>query len=745
MWRNLLLPVWIIGTALSFTLPEHISWQWWLAAAVVCLIFGKYRRWFWLASAFCIGMAWGIFRTDTALQQQWRADQDVVPTVLTIIVNDLPVSDARRTRFTATAYDAEHRAYRLQLSDYAKRDWPVGSRWSVTARVRAPIGESNPHGFNREAWALANGIDGMGTMGKERRYLGKTRFSGSLLLPLRQKIDQNWQSVSEYPNGAALMRALSIGEQSALSNEVWATFRPLGLNHLVSISGLHISMVALLVAALVRRLLLFLPFSFQRPRTVIALAALSAAGVYAALAGFGIPVVRAFLMLAVLSFFWAKYGIQAAWKGWWWALFGVLLWDPFAVLAVGTWLSFGLTAALIWSGSWRVARQNHLFLRAQWTAMLTSFVAVGVLFFALPIWSPIVNLVAIPWFSWVLVPLALLASLFPLMPLQHIAAFLGEHTLGVLSFLGNHAPEYGIAAPPLPLLLLAVIALGIALLPRGFGLRPLAWLILLGLWFYRPPAIPSGSLNVTVWDVGQGLSVSLQTANHHLLFDTGTESAAAMQLLPNLRAIGIQQLDMLVLSHHDNDHDGGHTLITRALKPHNMMAGQPFFYLKTNDCHTENAWEWDGVHFEWLSIPPETRRADNDQSCILRAVVHGQAVLITGDLSQRGERALMERYGNALYSQILVLGHHGSQSSSSGSFLNTVSPQYAVSSSGYANAFHHPNHAVLARLNAHRIPLLRTDQQGAWNFILSPSGIQAAPLRTARFYWQRKPFDAPPP
>lgn len=739
MWRNFLLPAWIIGTAASFALPETTAWTWWAVAAAVCAAAGKYYRPLLPLAALLAGFAWGVFRTDAALSRQWPADHRTTQTVLTITIDSLPDTDTRRTRFTATARDQRQRTYRLQLSDYALRQWRAGEIWSVTATVRAPVGENNPHGFSREAWALANGIDGIGTIGRERRYLGSNGISGSLLR-LRENISRRWQYFHRFENGAALMRALGIGEQNALPAESWAAFRPLGLNHLVSISGLHVNMVALLAAWLARRVLRHLPFSFHRPRTVVALAALISAGAYACMAGLGVPVVRAFAMLAILAFFWARYGIQAAWKSWWWALFTVLLFDPFAVLAAGTWLSFGLVAALIWAGSWRAGTGKRSFLRVQWAALLASFVSVGYLFSALPLLSPLVNLIAIPWFSWVLVPLALLGSLFPIYPLQWLAAALGEYTLTALGILGGIAPEYGMAAPPLPLIAAAVAALGILLLPRGLGWKPLAWVTLLGLAVYRPPAPPSGSLKLTVWDIGQGLAVSFQTTRHHLLFDTGSESAAALQLIPNLRATGTQRLDALVLSHHDNDHDGGQTLITRAFRPHTVWAGQPQFYADAADCHAEQSWTWDGVHFEWLTVPPEVRRhADNDQSCILRVVSGSQAVLVTGDLGSRGERALVERYGSTLYSQVLVLGHHGSRFSSSGTFLNTVSPRYAVAASGYANAFKHPNAVVQNRLSAHGIRLLRTDLGGAQTFILGGDTLQAAAIQR-RFYWQKKPF-----
>ncbi|MCI4019111.1 ComEC/Rec2 family competence protein, partial [Klebsiella pneumoniae] len=216
-------------------------------------------------------------------------------------------------------------------------------------------------------------------------------------------------------------------------------------------------------------------------------------------------------------------------------------------------------------------------LRGQWAASVLSLVLLGYLFASLPLISPLVNAVAIPWFSWVLTPLALLGSVVPFAPLQQLGAFLAEYTLRFLVWLADVSPEFAVASAPLPLLVLAVCAALLLLLPRGLGLRPWAVLLLAGFVFYRSPGVPENEVAVTVWDAGQGLSVSVQTANHHLLFDTGTAAAAQTGIVPSLNAAGVRRLDKLVLSHHDSDHDGGFRAV-RNIPAGEIYAGQPEFY-----------------------------------------------------------------------------------------------------------------------------------------------------------------------
>ena len=345
----------------------------------------------------------------------------------------------------------------------------------------------------------------------------------------------------------------------------------------------------------------------------------------------------------------------------------------------------------------------------------------------------------IPWFSWVLTPLALLGSVLPFAPLQWAAAGLAEYTLRGLVWLAEVSPEFAVAAAPVPLLILAFAAALLWLLPRGLGLRPWACLVLAGFVFYRPDRLDDGVARITVMDAGQGLSVLVQTRSRNLLFDTGTAQAAQTGIVPSLNAMGVRRLDKLILSHHDSDHDGGLDAVSD-IEIGETLAGQPEFYPNAKFC-AEAQWQWDGVDFELLRSSENPVGEDNDRSCVLRIVSDGQALLVTGDLGVKGEAGLVERYGSSLYSQVLILGHHGSNTASSGGFLNTVAPKYAVASSGYANAYKHPTPAVQNRVRAHGATLLRTDLSGALVFELGGDEIFKGRLKKDKFYWQKKPFE----
>lgn len=746
------LPFWTVGVMLPLALPWGAA-VYGAAAAVVLVAYG-WRRHPWLGwlLALLLGCSYGAWRTEAALARQWpvAAAGERHSMALRVLATAPP--DGRRQRVEAELIAADGRRYRARLYDYRQRDWPAGSRWQAEVRLRPVVGESNAVGFKREAWALANGIHAEGSIGKERVRLPENIRAGDVWRAYRARLHDRWQAAAaDYPRGAALMQALSLGDQAALPPQSWQAFRPLGINHLVSISGLHIGLVAVLAAGLMRAALRVLPGRRQRPKLWWLGAGVAAAVFYAALSGFAVPAQRALLMSAVLAWGWYRREQVSPWQTWWRALAAVLLLDPSAALAAGFWLSFGLVAALIWAASGRVGGKDASWrrgvsgaVRAQWAASLASVVGAAYLFGGIPVLSPLVNAVAIPWFSWVLVPLGLLCLLLPWPEAVQAVAALAEATMQAVLWLGARAPEAAVAHPPPLLLLSGVAGAALWLLPRGLALRPLGGLLLLLMLGYSPSAPPEGVVRISVWDVGQGLSVLAETRRHRLLYDTGTDYAAAGQVWPNLRARGVRRLDALVLSHADADHDGGAALLAGLGLPESVWAGQTQAYegrLSARYC-APGGWAWDGVWFEFLTLPPPAGADDNEHSCVMRIVAGGQALLLTGDLGLRGEQALAARYpADALYSQVWILGHHGSRTSNGSTLLAAVRPQWAVASSGFANAYGHPHPQVLQRLARERVRLYRTDRQGGTEFELGRNeALYLRPVRAHPPFWQRKPL-----
>ena len=292
---------------------------------------------------------------------------------------------------------------------------------------------------------------------------------------------------------------------------------------------------------------------------------------------------------------------------------------------------------------------------------------------------------------------------------------------------------------PWPLLLAALAGTLLALLPWSWSGRVLGGCLLLPLLLYRVPAPASGTLAVELLDVGQGLAVLLRTRQHALLYDTGAGEATRV-LLPALRALDVGRLDTLLLSHHDSDHDGAAASLREGIKVGRILAGQPQFYPGAQPCRGGQSWVWDGVRFDVLWPPPAWQGEDNAHSCVLRVATAGQALLLSGDAPLAVEQALVARYGSALRSQWLVLGHHGSRTSSGDDWLRQVQPQMALLSAGYRKRYRHPHPQVLSRLDAAGITLWRSDHDGALALRLGPrqGELQARRAQAAR-YWRPPP------
>lgn len=646
-----------------------------------------------------------------------------------------------------------------------------GERWALTVRLWRPHGFANPASFDYEAWLLERGVRATGSVRGPGRLLDEQ--SATLMQQVhRLRAVVRERLLAALPGGeqSGLLVALAVGDQQGIDTAQWEIFRRTGVAHLVSISGLHVGLVAMFCGGLAamawRRLpALVLRMPVQR---VGALAGLAGATAYALLAGMGVPVLRAWLMLLVgaLALFVgrriAPSRVLAV------ALLVVLAVDPWAVLSAGFWLSFGAVAVILAVLGGRVAPA------AGWRGALRvqfaiSFALVPLLlaqFQSVPLLSPLANLIAIPLVSFVVTPLVLLAIPWPTPLLLVPADFAAGWMMAFLAPLA--ALEMAVverALPPPWLFGCALVAVAMLLLPRASPGRLVAPALLAGLLFWQPPRPQEGGFRAWVLDVGQGLAVHVQTRAHDLLYDSGppfgsSTDAGERVILPWLRAAGVRRLDRLVLSHPDADHAGGAASLLGSIPVERVLAGQARDARERADwserlgqgrepadCALAPAWQSDGVRFEVLHPAPEgpprdqaSGAHDNDASCVLRISAAAGALLLTGDIGTIAEAKLIARQAPAsLAAAVVVSAHHGSRSSSSTAFVDATLPEHVIHSVGRRNSFGHPHPEVWARWADAGARNWRTDAQGAIviEFAASPGdGVQVSAVRETRpRYW----------
>src|SRR5512143_978000 len=585
------------------------------------------------------------------------------------------------------------------------------------------------------------------------RLDARAASAGARVAAFREAIRDRIDSELGAAPYAGVVAALVIGDQRGIPNDQWRAYTRTGVNHLLSISGLHVTMIAVLAGWAVAFGWRRWPRAAERlpARQAGLLAAVLAACAYALLAGFQVPAQRTLFMLAVLALaFWGRREPRP-FSALTWALFAVLLIDPWAVLSAGFWLSFGAMAAILWATFGRVSQPDKLraWATVQGAVTLALAPALLLLFQQVSLISPLANAVAIPVVSWLVTPLALLGVLAP--PLWQAAAWLMDLLGQGLAWAS--ALPWAVATWPAPeggTVVLAVVGALWLLLTRRIPLRALGGLLWLPLVFPPQANVAPGSFQADVIDVGQGTAVLIRTANRTLLYDTGPafadSDAGERIVVPYLRASGVGALCGVIVSHNDNDHSGGLQSVLRDVPAgwllHGLPATSPLLQTAPapRHCHRGQRWQWDGVHFEILNPPAaayaESGRRDNDFSCVLKVSRGGQSLLITGDAERRGELELLES-GADMPATVLVAGHHGSRTSSLAEFVEQVHPRYGVFTVGCRNRFGHPHPQVVDRFRDQNARILRSDTSGLIKLTFGEAGVVASEYYPShRRYWQ---------
>ena len=612
----------------------------------------------------------------------------------------------------------------------------AGERWRLVVRLKRPRGLANPHTFDFEPWALERGIRATGYV---RAAPQTVRLAEDVpgwpqsVHRVRGEIRESMRATLGEARFVGVLVALAIGDQDAIAPGEWKVYWRTGIGHLVSISGLHITMFGSLAFALtaflwarVPALVLAVP-----ARKAAAVAGVAAAFAYTLAAGYAVPAQRTLLMLATAAAFLLADRVASPSRVLATAVVVVLLADPWAVLAPGFWLSFAAVGAILYAVALRTGRAGRVreAVVAQVAVTIALWPLLAAWFGEVSIVSPLANAFAIPVVSLAVVPLTLAGALLPVPGLLAAAHALLEVTMVPLEWLAA-LPGAVIedAAPPLAAVAGAVTGALLMLAPRGLPMRVAGATLLLPLALSRAPVPANGEAWIDVLDVGQGLAVVVRTSAHALAYDAGpawsTESDSGSRIVvPFLRGEGVRRLDAMVITHADDDHAGGAASVIEARAVPWLLSSLPAddalhgLVAQSQPCAAGRRWHWDGVDFEFLHPAPEELRQrrgrENDRSCVLRVATRGAAALLTGDIEARGEAELLSRARDRLRSEVLLVPHHGSRSSSTPDFLAAVAPEHAAISVGWRNRFGQPAAPVLVRYAALSTRILRTDIRGA--------------------------------
>lgn len=707
--------------------------------------------------AFMFGLVWALFFAH--MQLSWELPKNLEGKVIIIsgFVASIPEVANKQTNFLFKLDKVNNKT----AHGLARLSWPmanlhlnVGDAWSFSVKLKRIHGTMNPGGFDMEAWSLQQGIRVSG-------YVVTTKAQPPKNLQLwnaRYMVDRMRQYVGDQiaenlprSHTSPWITALAIGERKNIDAASWKVLRNTGTNHLMAIAGLHIGFMSAFIYGLVlfiwRRvavLTLYLP-----AQHAASLAALFIALIYSAMAGFSIPTQRACLMFSTFLLVVLLRRNVPVWHIWSMALMVVLLFNPLSVLVESFWLSFASVALIIYGMKGRLAPGGWWWkhARIQWV------IAIGLI--PLSIWlfkqcsiiSFVTNSIAIPWVGFLIVPLTLLGC-FALLCWPWLGSLCLKGADKLLELLWSILTYFSECSwsswyhdvPHIWILGIACVGIVMLLVPSGFPGRYFGICWLMPLFFYQHHEPAKGEVWFTLLDVGQGLSAVIQTQHHLLVYDAGVKwgdyfDVGESIVLPFLRHQGIKKIDMLVISHGDNDHRGGANAILQQMPVLTVKTSVPYYFKNASYCLRGTTWLWDDVEFSFIYPTQEFLGLGNDSSCVLKITSQHQSILLTGDIEKMAEEYLINTNPAELRSTIIVAPHHGSKTSGMNDFIEAVYPKIVLFPTGYRNRYHFPHPSVVQEYRNIHATLLNTAEVGAISLNLPGTLVPTLYRDQHKRYW----------
>lgn len=708
----------------------------------------RLKSFLWI-SIFLVGVVYSSFVTH--LEQGSKLTDSLESSIgFTAYVDNLPKYKNHSNQFSLTIIDGDlntpiQRILATQYLEKASREIVSGDRVLVNAKVKPADNFDNPGSYDFKKWMFRNNYDAVASI-KSIKVLPEVcnKFSCNINR-IRQKISFFIDNVIVDPKARGIIKALSIGDKSDIKDDVADVFATTGTAHLIVISGLHIGMVALL--GILLGSVVFWCFPSQKFKRINyqAVFALSFAFLYALLAGFSIPTIRALIMLAVFFISVLYKTNLSRWSAWSISLVIVLVSDPLSVLDNGFWLSFVAVAFILFAFEGRKSETNKI----KTISKAQAYVFIGLMplvllhFGQINLLAPIINLVIIPFASFILVPIVLLAMLFQFISglvsaeIYFFAEIFTLKTIKFLEFFSNNKSSF-LQKSINPSSFWYVYILAILLLaPKLIRWK---WMVLpLFLLFLNKPKkhLENDEFIIQTFDVGQGLSLFVQTKNHSLIYDLGFISktgfnTAKSVVIPYLKKLQVNSVDKIIFSHEDSDHIGGRDFFIQHIKTNKVYTTKK--HEKYKQCTAPLSWNWDGVDFEVLSPYNLTPYLQNNSSCVIKIKSRYGSVLLTGDIEEAVEYRLVNQHKENIDVEVLFVPHHGSKTSSSKSFIEAVSPAYAINSSGFANQFNHPHPNIVNRYEKYGIKFIDTKHSGKVELSVNDEGINISEYKSSKIH-----------
>lgn len=671
-----------------------------------------------------------------------------------------------RFNFMVTRVDDKelNRPFKIRLRwDKTSYQLYQGQQWRIKVKIKPSHGFANLGGFSYQTWLRQKQLVATGYVRNHQQNLLLDNE-----ISLRQSLLNKSISIIPKDNLSPLLLALGFGERSKISEKLWLVLQTTGTQHLIAISGLHLGLVASGTFFITLFFLKILPLSlmvgtsFKQQLLTYNLRLLAIgfscciALYYAYLAGFSLPTIRALVML-LLYWFTRLLGVKFGIIRWLLvAIFCITILAPSSLFSGSFWLS-AYAVSIIFLVVWRASKQLSSESRiGQWLKSLL-IIQISLSLLMLPISALFnhqlsivalfANLMAVPLMSFTSIPLCLFAVL--VLPFSDtVAKFIFELALLSIKLVWQWL-EYltlqswaVVSVSTWQIILLSIV---IALFAFGWFLSinrrllsPVTLMIILLTYGYHRYHQSQQNWQVSIMDVGQGLSIIVERNQHAILYDTGASYPSGFNLVeavvvPYLAHQGLSHLDKVIISHSDNDHAGGLDKLRKLVSIDDIIVND--ITLNGDSLCLQGQWfQWQGLTFSML-WPNSGRGENNDDSCVMRISDGKYSVLLTGDISVKVEKQLLidKNTLEQLHSNVIVAPHHGSKTSSSDSFIQKVSPEYVIFSAGFLNQWHMPATTVVNRYKDNNVTIFNTAENGMVQLDIHPDGIHVKPYR--QYFW----------
>lgn len=714
----------------------------WMFLAIPCLLLMLFKnKYLKNISAFGLGFLYALWVAYFILSHDLPSDLENQLITIEGQITNIPQSSSEGTRFEFEVDStSSYPAFKARLNWYkhAPQNLQTNQRWKLQVHLKRAHGLRNPNTFDQERWFFQNRIRAQGNI-----KTGELLETGD---NLRFQLYQTLKEQTKELPRAGILIALILGETKGISQQEWQALRNTGTIHLISVSGTHLSMIAIFISSFMIIAMRIIGGKWLltiKAQVVVVILSFLVVTMYAWLAGFSVPTQRSLTMIGsvflsvILNKKFAHSYILSI------ALFLILLLDPLAVLSMGFWLSFGAIAILLYTQHTKITDSNQMFqLESSWVVFVALTPPLLLLFGQISLLSIISNVIIIGFFSFFVMPCLFLGTVLSLFNSGYYLLFLSSYILNFmmifLEFLGNldiavlFLPNASIWA-----LGLAMIGAFLILIPRGMIGKWISAFLFLPALFPHIDKPKQGEIYFDLLDVGQGLSTVIQTKNHVLIYDTAPafeqKIIAESTLIPFLRGKGVQEISRLIISHPHADHAGGVNSLRQLFEINDILTTEPKRWQGASYCKNGQFWEWDGVKFEMLAGEENYYK---NNSCVLKITTGKSSILLTGDIEKEQEWNLSTK---DIKANILIAPHHGSKTSSSWSFVKAVKPDYALFSVGYKNRYKHPRPEIIQRYQLVGTKTLETQNSGMISFQITPESI-SEPQRYReinRHYWHR--------